>query len=82
MTTVGGVLQQKYAVAVEVKRRRLKNKREKKLVPVRGRRNSNVLDDALIYYRKSPDYCLPDRKMGSLGTHGRSATPADFFTQL
>lgn len=28
-------------------------------------------EDELIYYAKSPDYCSPDDKTGSVGTRGR-----------
>jgi len=30
-------------------------------------------DDELIYYTISPDYCLPDMSLGSLGTKERLA---------
>ena len=43
---------------------------EKRLVPVTGNRK-NFTDDDLIFYTMSPDYCLPDASLGSVGTKDR-----------
>ncbi|KAI0214204.1 Protein Wnt-2b [Lamellibrachia satsuma] len=76
MTTIGGVLLKRYAVAVEAKSRRMKKLGgEKKLVSVARKRL--VADTDLVYCRKSPDYCLPDASRGSVGTHGRECKKGD-----
>lgn len=36
-----------------------------------GRLLSHYHHDNLLFTTKSPDYCLPDKKRGSLGTIGR-----------
>ncbi|XP_059143099.1 protein Wnt-11b-2-like [Physella acuta] len=66
--TIGARLKDRYAIAVEVKRKR--KKKEKVLVPVNNVKTS-FKDDELVYYEKSPDYCSPDEKTGSVGTVGR-----------
>ena len=40
------------------------------LVPKR-RGRSQFRSDELVYYERSPDYCKPDAKTGSVGTEGR-----------
>jgi len=70
---IGAQLKEKYRLAVEVRRkRRRRNKadKEKVLVPIHKNRKS-FRSDELVYYKKSPDYCSPDRKTGSVGTKGR-----------
>ncbi|PVD18820.1 hypothetical protein C0Q70_21373 [Pomacea canaliculata] len=55
-----------------VKRR--KRRKEGVLVPIQpGKRT--FTEDELIYYAKSPDYCSPDDKTGSVGTRGRLCDP-------
>ncbi|XP_067668624.1 protein Wnt-11b-2-like [Haliotis asinina] len=66
--TIGASLKDRYALAVEVRRKR--KKKMKVLVPIR-KNIRDIRDDQLIYYTKSPDYCSPDEKTGSIGTHGR-----------
>ena len=53
-----------------MKTKRNKKKRERRLVPVL--RDKLYFEESdLIYFTKSPDYCLPDVSLGSLGTMGR-----------
>jgi len=42
----------------------------KRLVPVLHRRRT-LNDTDIIYYTMSPDYCLPDPSLGSIGTKDR-----------
>jgi hypothetical protein len=65
---VGGTLRDRFALAVEVKRKRRKG--VKVFLPIRDAMGS-IREDELVYYQKSPDYCSPDSKTGSVGTHGR-----------
>ncbi|KAL8585905.1 hypothetical protein ACOMHN_061066 [Nucella lapillus] len=69
---IGSTLKQRYALAVEVKRR--KRKKQHVLVPIQPGKDSFAPDE-LIYYAKSPDYCYPDDKTGSVGTRGRLCDP-------
>ena len=66
--SIGAILKSKYYSAAEVKRRR--RKQIKVFVPIHSSKD-RILEDDLIIYTKSPDYCSPDRKTGSIGTHGR-----------
>lgn len=66
--TVGLALQLQYSLAVEVTKRRVRG--QHKLVPVHPSRPPFTKTE-LIYYRKSPDYCMRDISSGSLGTSGR-----------
>ncbi|KAK7482701.1 hypothetical protein BaRGS_00025999, partial [Batillaria attramentaria] len=65
--SIGATLKQRYALAVEVKRR--KRKKEHVLLPIQPGKGA-FAEDELIYYAKSPDYCSPDEKTGSVGTRG------------
>lgn len=61
----------RYALAVEVESKRAgKSGTSRKLVPSTMNKKS-FEEDELIYFRKSPDYCLADESVGSLGTTGR-----------
>jgi len=42
----------------------------KQLVPVLRRRRT-LNDTDIVYYTMSPDYCLPDPALGSVGTKDR-----------
>ncbi len=70
--TIGADLQKKYAIAIEVDKKRVGRKKStiRKLVPVNKYVRSFDSED-LIYITKSPDYCLPDTTLGSIGTRGR-----------
>ena len=55
-------------MAIEVKRKRRKDVYSFKPI----NKNIDIIPaDELVYIQKSPDYCSPDRKMGSIGTQGR-----------
>jgi len=87
LRSVAVSLLDRYSFAVEVAYRRLSRRRStgvqtttpsnavasppaKRLVPVlRRRRTLNVTD--IVYYTMSPDYCLPDPSLGSVGTKDR-----------
>jgi hypothetical protein len=43
---------------------------EKRLVPM-GNVRKQYSDDDLVFYTMSPDYCLPDASLGSVGTKDR-----------
>ena len=66
----GLALQKRYATALEIRARRDRRSRERRLVAVQRSRRS-VAEDELVYYTISPDYCLPDNSLGSVGTRGR-----------
>lgn len=51
------------------KKKEKSSTRERRLVAVYNQ--NGFTNDELIYYTKSPDYCLPDTTLGSLGTRGR-----------
>ncbi|PSN48112.1 Protein Wnt-11b-1 [Blattella germanica] len=65
---IGEKLKRKFAVATEVVSRRVGAGR--KLLPASAAMGLYNEDD-LIYITKSPDYCLKDVRVGSLGTKGR-----------
>ena len=69
MLTIGTTIQRQYAVGLEVKQRRKKG--TKKLVPLSKLVKRDVGIKDLVYYTKSPDYCLADSSSGSVGTRGR-----------
>ena len=50
--------------------KRRKRKKQHILVPIQPGKDSFAKTE-LIYYAKSPDYCYPDEKTGSVGTRGR-----------
>jgi len=62
-SAAGSRLLRRYATAAEVRPRS------------GGRLPPLYHHDNLLYTIKSPDYCLPDKKRGSLGTIGRSDAP-------
>jgi len=66
----GLALQKRYATAMQIRARRDRRSRERRLVAVQRSRRS-VAEDELVYYTISPDYCLPDNSLGSVGTRGR-----------
>ena len=66
----GLALQKRYAAALEVDARTERKSRERRLMAVQRSRRS-VAEDELVYYTISPDYCLPDKSLGSVGTRGR-----------
>ncbi|XP_064615077.1 protein Wnt-11b-2-like [Liolophura sinensis] len=65
---IGATLKKQYAVAVEVAYRRVN--KVKQFIPLNPQIR-NIRGDELLYYTKSPDYCNPDKKTGSVGTTGR-----------
>jgi len=68
MRSVAEAVQRRHSGAVEV---RLAWRR---LVPTGNHVTSDeddVRDDDLVYYTMSPDYCLPDKTVGSVGTRHR-----------
>ena len=65
---IGDQLKDRYGMAIEVKRKRRKDAYSFKPI----NKNIDIVPaDELVYIQKSPDYCSPDRKMGSIGTQGR-----------
>ncbi|GFG33089.1 hypothetical protein Cfor_12113 [Coptotermes formosanus] len=68
LTEIGERLKRKFAVATEVISRTVGAGR--KLLPASSAMGLYNEDD-LIYVTKSPDYCLRDARVGSLGTRGR-----------
>jgi hypothetical protein len=68
LSEIGERLKRKFAVATEVISRRVGAGR--KLLPASPAMGLYNEDD-LIYVTKSPDYCLRDARVGSLGTRGR-----------
>lgn len=68
LAEIGERLKRKFAVATEVISRRVGAGR--KLLPASSAMGLYNEDD-LIYVTKSPDYCLRDARVGSLGTTGR-----------
>ena len=77
-SAIGARLKHHYTSAVEVKRRRRKNR--KTFVPLNPRSSATLKKDTLIYYTKSPDYCSADRKTGSIGTVGRYVTIKFYYS--
>jgi hypothetical protein len=68
LSEIGERLKRKFTVATEVISRRVGAGR--KLLPASSAMGLYNEDD-LIYVTKSPDYCLRDARVGSLGTTGR-----------
>ncbi|XP_074658095.1 protein Wnt-11b-2-like [Tubulanus polymorphus] len=65
---IGQILKNRYHIAVEVVKRKVEKR--KRLVPIDPDKMFFRVDE-MIYYSKSPDYCSPDKKLGSVGTRGR-----------
>ena len=65
---VGQILKEKFDGATEVKAA-LRGTRTQ-LVPLNPQFKPHTEQD-LVYMESSPDFCEPDAKLGSLGTHGR-----------
>ena len=65
---IGAKLKERYGMAIEVKRKRRKNVYMFKPI---NKKLDIIPADELVYIQKSPDYCSPDKKMGSIGTKGR-----------
>lgn len=68
MRTIGSIVQRRYSLALEVEYRKSSN--ETRLVASVAERKS-ITDDDLVYTTISPDYCLPDPALGSIGTRHR-----------
>lgn len=64
-STVGSILKDKFDGATEVKALDTND-----LVPLNPQFKPHT-DQDLIYLEASPDFCEEDRRIGSLGTHGR-----------
>lgn len=69
---IGDQLRDRYGMAIEVKRKRRKNVYMFKAI---NKKIDIIPADELVYIQKSPDYCSPDKKMGSVGTKGRGCDP-------
>jgi len=69
----GVALQKRYSGAIEVDLKTNRKTQERRLVSVLPSPRQ-IADDELIYYTISPDYCLPDKALGSIGTRGRLAS--------
>ena len=66
--TVGKTLKEKFDGATEVQRKTVGTRND--LVPLNAQFKPHTESD-LVYMAASPDFCEPDKKTGSLGTHGR-----------
>jgi hypothetical protein len=70
--SVGNELMKNYIVAVEVAYQRVSRRsRDRTLVPVAHTGRTNFTNDDLIFFTQSPDYCLPEASLGSVGTTDR-----------
>ncbi|XP_035257340.1 protein Wnt-16-like [Anguilla anguilla] len=69
---VGVFLKERYEAGVQVQGRSERAVRRKE----RARRRVPVAPDELVFLRKSPNYCLEDRRLGVAGTRGRSCSRA------
>lgn len=65
---IGDNLKRHYSYSIEVRTRRIN--KVKQFVPILPT-IATISEDSLIYYSKSPDYCSPDVKTGSIGTQDR-----------
>ena len=69
---VGTALMNNYIFAIEVDfRRPSRRSRDRLLVPVAHTGKANFTTNDLIFYTQSPDYCLPEVTLGSVGTTER-----------
>lgn len=82
LRTVAAALQARHVTAVLVRRTGRREPGERRLVPaVAGTGNMAAAEETglmmwvgaedLVYCTISPDYCLPDAALGSVGTHNR-----------
>ena len=76
MRIVADMIERRHAGAVEVRltRRRETDDGVRRLVPAGNHVatvDNDVSVDDLVYYTISPDYCLPDKALGSVGTRHR-----------
>lgn len=67
---IASILKEKFNAAVEVEEKLLNNARRELIPKIRGVPTPTETD--LVYLVASPDFCEPDSKTGSLGTHMRS----------
>ena len=67
---VGGVIKRKFDGASKVKG----SNDGKTLVP-EGKTIKPPMEDDLIYSEESPNFCLRNKRLGSLGTRGRECDP-------
>jgi len=74
---VGATLKDKFDSAAEVKERLFGTRRD--LGPKNSLYRPHV-DTDLVYLDASPDFCEPDAKTGSLGTHGRQCNKTSSAT--
>ncbi|KRY28152.1 Protein Wnt-11, partial [Trichinella spiralis] len=72
---IGEMLRKKYSRAAEVRWLNGGNSARYNVEPYAlvGR----VTEDDLVYIRKSPDYCTEDRRVGSIGTQGRTCNATE-----
>jgi len=71
MRSVGERIYQNYVRAVEVRSRRVRGTKQRRLLPAKHTGRTNFSDDDLLFYTQSPDYCYPEPLLGSAGTTNR-----------
>ncbi|KAJ8333296.1 hypothetical protein SKAU_G00421920 [Synaphobranchus kaupii] len=69
---VGSFLKERYEGGVQVQARSKRKVRRKE----RDQRRVPLAQDELVFLRKSPNYCLKDRRLGVAGTRGRRCSRA------